>query len=194
MAQIAWREAPWPLVMTNFPSLGIAEWMCIMLKPAQLLNLPFDQQINFSRFAAILMDSIWFARNRIIHKGGSLIISQLLTTIHSRFQELLAAWSEKSSKPLPVWKPPPWNTWKINFDIASRKSFAFAAVVCRNSEGHIIFARTKRLPPYGPLVREARAALFAAQEAFLLPFHSIILEGDSLLAIEAINNGGTRGD
>lgn len=86
------------------------------------------------------------------------------------------------------------DSWKLNFDVAIRKSFAFAAVVCRNSEGHILFARTKRLPPCGPLVGEARAALFAAQEAFLLPFLPMILEGDSLLVNEAINDGGNRGD
>lgn len=83
--------------------------------------------------------------------------------------------------------PPPAH-WKINFDVAIRHSFALAVCVCRDSEGHVLFVRTKRLPPCSPLMGEAWAALYVAQEAFLLPTQGIILEGDSLLVIEAIQN------
>ncbi|KAB1207374.1 hypothetical protein CJ030_MR7G017443 [Morella rubra] len=68
------------------------------------------------------------------------------------------------------------------------------AVVCRDYEGHILFVRMKRLPPSNPLVGEAGTALFAVQEAFLLPLCPITLEGDSLLVMEAINHRASGGD
>lgn len=72
--------------------------------------------------------------------------------------------------------------------MAIRTSFSFAAAVCRDEKGHILFVFSKRFPPSSPLVGEARAALMAAQEAFHLPSSRVLLEGDSLFVIEAINN------
>ena len=60
------------------------------------------------------------------------------------------------------------------------------AVVCRNSDGLLLFAWTKRSPPDTPLVGEAKAALFAVQEARLLSYPLISFEGDNLQVCNAI--------
>ncbi|KAB1205151.1 hypothetical protein CJ030_MR7G016795 [Morella rubra] len=61
-------------------------------------------------------------------------------------------------------------------------------VVCRNAHGLVLFSWSKRLPPCGSLVGEARAALFAVREASFLSNGSFIFEGDSKLVIDAINS------
>lgn len=112
----------------------------------------------------------------------------LLHSVSSHYVELIEAWKDSSTHTIPVWQPPPRGSWKINFNVAIHKSFAFATAICRDSDGHILSVFKKRLPPSGPPVGEARAALLATQEAFFLPMKRITLEGDSLLVIDAINN------
>ncbi|KAB1213459.1 Coatomer subunit delta [Morella rubra] len=56
----------------------------------------------------------------------------------------------------------------------------------QNSNGQLLFAWTKSLPPNSPLVDEARAALFAVQEASFLSQDHVIFEGDSKTVIDAI--------
>ncbi|KAB1201363.1 hypothetical protein CJ030_MR0G003935 [Morella rubra] len=136
------------------------------------------------------MDSVWFSRNQLVHHGGNLNIIHLLWTICSRYHELICVWLEKVSNLHPVWHPPPLDSWKFNFDVAIWKSLAFTTIVYRDYEGNILFVRTKRLLL---LVGEARASLFAAQEVFLILDVPIILEGDSLLVMDSINQRG-RGD
>lgn len=104
-----------------------------------MLNLLLDQLNNFICFAAILFDSIWYFRNQIFHHGGELDISALLRLIHKRYFEIIAAWQELAPHPAPIWHSPPVNSWKINFDVAIRKTFSLAATVCRDSEGHVLF-------------------------------------------------------
>lgn len=95
-----WREAPWPLIITNILFTTTADWVRFILKPGQLLSLPFDQHLNFTRFGAILLDSIWFTRNQLLHKGGGLNIIDLLFSIRSRYVELVAAWEDKPPTPI----------------------------------------------------------------------------------------------
>lgn len=158
---------------------------------------PNHREANRKKFTIstnfIIMDSVWFSRNQLVHHGGNLNIIHLLWIICSQYHELICVWLEKVSNLHPVWHPPPLDSWKFNFDVAIRKSLAFTTIVYRDHEGNILFVRTKRLPPSGLLVGEARASLFAAQEVFLILDVPIILEGDSLLVMDSINQRG-RGD
>ncbi|KAB1213253.1 hypothetical protein CJ030_MR5G009652 [Morella rubra] len=55
------------------------------------------------------------------------------------------------------------------------------------SDGLVLFAWTKRIPPGTPLAGEARATLFAVQEAHFLSFPLIEFEGDNLHVCQALN-------
>lgn len=43
VAQILWREAPWPIIITNIPYHTTAKWLRFILKSGLLLPLPSDQ-------------------------------------------------------------------------------------------------------------------------------------------------------
>ncbi|KAB1201311.1 hypothetical protein CJ030_MR0G004314 [Morella rubra] len=97
------------------------------------------------------------------------------------------AWNSLPKPPQVKWLPPSGNFWKLNYDVAIRPSQTVIAVVCRKAVAEILFVRTKSLPPRTPLVGEAKAALFAAQEAHFLSHEFVVFEGDNLAVAQAIN-------
>ncbi|KAB1204212.1 hypothetical protein CJ030_MR8G028293 [Morella rubra] len=112
-----------------------------------------------------------------------------------RIQRLYAkhskAWtSVRPPKPI-RWVRPRGNMGKINFDAAVQNDFSLLAAVCRNYDGQILFAWTKRAPPGTPsgthLVGEAKAALFAVQEASFLNNRLVEFEGDNLQVCNALS-------
>jgi hypothetical protein len=65
-----WRESPWPLDIIRFSELPIDEWMKIILAPKDSLAIHSEQGQDFLLYAAIVMDSIWLARNKVVHLGS----------------------------------------------------------------------------------------------------------------------------
>ncbi|KAB1212350.1 hypothetical protein CJ030_MR5G025120 [Morella rubra] len=57
----------------------------------------------------------------------------------------------------------------------------------QNNAGQILFAWSKRASPGTPLVGEAKAALFAVQEASFLDYPLIEFEGDNLQVCNALS-------
>lgn len=140
----------------------------MIIHPSSALGPPVNDGHAFTLYAAILIDYAWFSRHLVIHHGTEIDIMHIHETIRKLFEEYQHSWSEKLEVTSTSWVPPPNGSWKINFDVAIRDSFSIGAAVCRDPTGSILFARTKRLPPSSPLRGEARAALFAAQEAHSL--------------------------
>lgn len=66
-----WREAPWPLNIERFNDYSISNWISFVVDKNNLSVEIRKHGRDFSLFAAIAMDSIWFARNRAIHHGES---------------------------------------------------------------------------------------------------------------------------
>ena len=62
------------------------------------------------------------------------------------------------------------------------------AAVCRDLKARVLFIWSAVHDLIDPLLAEAKAALLAVRKAFEVGFHSIVLEGDSLLVIQAIQN------
>lgn len=95
----------------------------------------------FLLFAAILFDSLWFSRNQVVHRGIQVIPHIFIEKTRSLFLEHSIAWTNMMQlEHTPRWCPPPETMWKINFDVAIRPSCSFAAVVCQNAAGNLLFA------------------------------------------------------
>lgn len=62
------------------------------------------------------------------------------------------------------------------------------AVICRDSSGQILIAKSSLGPPCDPNTREALVAFIVAQMAASLKLQSFIMEGDSQVVVLAINN------
>ena len=86
------------------------------------------------------------------------------------------------------WRPPNPPSIKINFDAAMGVERVGLAAVCRDHKAKVLFIWSAVHDLIDPLLAEAKTALLAVNKAFEAGFQSIVLEGDSLLVIQAIQN------
>jgi hypothetical protein len=77
---------------------------------------------------------------------------------------------------------------KVNFDVAVKGSFAVAAVVVSDERGEIVGAVTQKLHCFDALQGETHVALLAVRLTDSLGCIMVVLEGDALLVILAINS------
>ena len=99
----------------------------------------------------------------------------------------LQAW-KASSFGQSIWQPPPIGFMKINFDVAINSYFSVTAAVLSNTSGDIISAFTKKLLSTEVNKGESIAALTGIDLAILQGCNNLLIEGDSLVSILAINN------
>ena len=88
------------------------------------------------------------------------------------------------------WKPPNFGLYKINFDGAlfTDEGSAYLGVVIRDWEGQVIKALSEKVRHPGSVdLVEALATRRAISFAKELSIHQMLIEGDSLWVIQAIN-------
>ncbi|GLT55002.1 hypothetical protein SLA2020_281580 [Shorea laevis] len=111
------------------------------------------------------------------------LVIQIKKTIDIHHQ----AWTAKNL--ISSWNPPPIGFIKLNFDVAVRPDYMVAAVTVSDHDGSLIWATAKKIPCMDINAGEAQAALLAVETATrFYPSSSLILEGDSLTTITALNN------
>ena len=177
----------WPFNTDRFAALPISCWTKALLKPHSLLGIPKRAVFDFQLNALITMDNIWLARNKLVHKGSSPNPQAILKLIKNLVSHHIAAWKSNSDY-VDDWSPPPRGFLKANFDVAIRPNFVVAAAILRDHQEEIIAAHSQRLPYMDANQGEARAASLAVQLASSYGFPPLILEGDSLVTILAINS------
>lgn len=128
-----------------------------------------------------MIDSIWFTRNSIVHQQAILNLYDLQSSIFRRFTAHLMAWSERFSSPPCVWNPPGPGVIKLNFDTAVTHTSLVFAVVCRNSDGEVIAARSGWKIGSYPLEDEAIDCCGEYRDI-------VILEGDAQVLLSLISN------
>jgi hypothetical protein len=87
-----------------------------------------------------------------------------------------------------LWAPPPLGSYKVNFDVAIRSSLVVAAATLRNHQGVFLAVNSLKLPSMEANLGEAHAALLAVRLAVSYGCQSLVIEGDSLVTILAIND------
>jgi hypothetical protein len=148
--------------------------------------LGVDDVHNFQISALVLLDHIWMARNKLIHEGTQPNPQVILKLVKSTITHHLSAWSGVSKSML--WTPPPLGSYKVNFDVAIQPSFAVAAATLRNHQGEFLAVNSLKLPSMEANLGEAHAALLAVRLAVSFGYRSLVIEGDSLVTILAIND------
>ncbi|XP_038722072.1 uncharacterized protein LOC120014227 [Tripterygium wilfordii] len=136
---------------------------------------------------------IWRMRNQILHNNRSFKseeVGRMMTTFLADYQEAQPPnlhGSSRISQPPIKWRPPQTSVIKINFDAALRDSKVGIGVIARDAEGTHIASKTICVPgPLNPLFAESIAAKEALVFAKSLNYHDVVLEGDSLLVIKAL--------
>ena len=85
-----------------------------------------------------------------------------------------------------TWSPPLPGTTKANFDVALSLDFAVVATIISDSNDNIIGVATKKILTTDVALGEAQAALLAVYTAASCCVYSLILEGDALNVVLAI--------
>lgn len=67
IAQLLWHESSWQLAIDAMGERHIGDWIKCVLSPTMHFGIPVEEQMNFIPFAVILIDSLWFTHNKIIH-------------------------------------------------------------------------------------------------------------------------------
>lgn len=109
-----------------------------------------------------------------------------MKTVKSTIGHHLSAWQSASGEA--VWVPPPVGSYTVNFDVAIRPDFAVAAATLRDHEGAFIAVNSLKLPSMDAGLGEAHAALLAVRLAVSCGCSPLVIEGDSLVTVMAINN------
>lgn len=94
-----------------------------------------------------------------------------------------------------IWHPPPEGIVKVNFDgaLAPGRRKAGIGVVSRDHKGELMMTMSKEVKDVvDSEIIETVAAKEAIDLALMSGFHSIILEGDALSVINAINSKDTN--
>lgn len=75
------RQAPQTINLAALELQSIMEWIKIVLDPSRMLNLSRKLEHSFVLYAVIAMDSIWFARNQVVHNHVPVDPNQILLHI-----------------------------------------------------------------------------------------------------------------
>jgi ribonuclease HI len=193
-ARIVWRHSFWPLDSTKFNFSSMVDWIKLIVSPCHSLGIPTADCHKFQIFALVACDILWYYRNQAFHHGSNFEARNVSLHINKIALEHFRAWQSISSAPLENWIPPAPNWVKINFDTAIRNSFSAQAAVCRNLDGKILHLSSLISSPCTVNEGEALAAQLAISLACSLNFDRFILEGDSAVVIQALNQTSSISD
>ncbi|KAB1212032.1 hypothetical protein CJ030_MR5G017882 [Morella rubra] len=160
-------------------------------------NLPPDRQEEWNWMMlniALIIDTIWYTRNGVVHDGKEFDIWELVNSIHRRYFEHQADWEGSAGTRDCPWTLPLEGMLKINFDVAVRANEVCAAAVCRNHKGELLCVRLKKARGSAPLKSEAIAARLAFNMAAEFMDQPVVVEGDSLMLVEQVLHTDTIPD
>jgi hypothetical protein len=187
LAKALWRSSTWPLDYSSFADLSIDCWVKAILHPHEILHIPIFEVENFQLSVVIILDAIWGARNNSVHNKVTPNFQNLVIQVQKTIDIHQQAWTAKDL--IASWNPPPIGFIKINFDVAVRPNYMVAAAIISDHDGSLLWATAKKIPLMDINAGEAQAALLAVETATrFYPSSSLILEGDSLITITALNN------
>lgn len=114
---ILWRNIPWPLFSLSHAERPMADWFKLLLN-SDNMPVQFQEQWPLLMLAvAIVFDTIWYARNELVHERKTPDVAEAIQTIQRRYYEHEEAWSYREQIQL-IWQPPSAGNLKINFDVA----------------------------------------------------------------------------
>lgn len=145
------RESFWPIIINNLSFTSIAAFIkWIVCSKRAFLHSPVEHR-NYVLHAAIVLDSIWYAWNSVIHQDWFVTMHELIGSVKRRYLDHLQAWSDIRVPVCSGWLPPAEGRWKCNVDVAVRVPFSALAVSFRDHLGSLCMTNTERLSCQDPL-------------------------------------------
>ncbi|XP_060673264.1 uncharacterized protein LOC132803768 [Ziziphus jujuba] len=145
-------------------------------------------------FSCILLEHIWWIRNRVMHGKDIESLEFSMQTITIRFNEIKDSISHdlmgrptvSSINSRQGWSRPTVGTFKINTDAALSKRGSCLAMVVRNAAGNILHIRSFKSVIDIPDAAEMEAILKALQVAYSYGWSNICLESDASAVIDSL--------
>lgn len=97
-------------------------WFNIILNADRILNLQSSDLNAFALNAAIIMDVIWEACNKVVHHSQPVVDKDLISDCHGRYGEHLKAWLLVDREAGRRWQPSSPGCLKINLDVFIRSN------------------------------------------------------------------------
>ncbi|KAK9284386.1 hypothetical protein L1049_023557 [Liquidambar formosana] len=98
-SKLLWMGSRWSLRMDAFSHLSLMDWLYIIPINGSGLHLAKDDALHFLHFAAVLMDMVWFSRNKLVFDKVDTDPKELLLTIERLSLEHLKAKNGVSRPP-----------------------------------------------------------------------------------------------
>ncbi|KAG8484135.1 hypothetical protein CXB51_022932 [Gossypium anomalum] len=170
----------WPNSITNS---NFKEWLSWVLE---------SSDSNKKYVIAIAIWALWFARNKYVHKNKMQSAEEIVTFIRSfdlEYRGCALNLKHLKLRSMIKWMPPPQGWVKINVDawISVNKNRAVSGFIIRNDEGLIMGSGFKgHHLTWSVVIAEALAVLHRLQFALEMRFTKVILESDSRLIVQNI--------
>lgn len=149
---------------------------------------------------AVIARKIWLRRNTVVYGGvfshPNVLIQEAVSSLNEyREANTMEAMVVLNREPvIPIkWQAPPPGVYKVNWDVAidSTNRRMGIGIIVRDSLGRVEAARSQTIcAVQEPVFAEAQGALCAAEFSRDLGLQSIILEGDSIQVVNALQGTG----
>ncbi|KAB1223742.1 hypothetical protein CJ030_MR2G016673 [Morella rubra] len=181
VARVLWGEAVWPLDAYHLQGDNIQSIIRMLSQPRRFLHIDKEMQCDFSLSAAIVVDTIWFGRNRVVHQGMDVNIRDFIIMVHRRFLEHSQTWRISAMFGCKVWCPPSCGQLKCNVDVALRGGVAVLAACFRDSGDSLCRLYTEQFPSINSLLGESSSLVAAINIASNMDWDKVDFEFDCQL-------------
>lgn len=159
--------------------------------PAELIStiLNADRDFNiekgsFKAFAmnvAIVLDCLWYSRNKLIHEAIPVDTRVLIEMIKRRYAKHANAWFQVGQVVRLRWKPPSSGWLIVNSNVAIRPNGSYIAISVKDSLNSLYMLYMERFAAMNPLVGEAVALVKAFSVARHCQWKPVEFKCDSLV-------------
>lgn len=171
-----------------FVHAPLQDWFSFILEPC---NLPQHCRADwqfFILYIAVVLDSIWFVRNLVVHHNQEVALQNTIDLILRRYDEQVYAWHSHKVCSLPRWLPPAPNVVSITGDVAVYSGGLTYAVFSRDDKGTILEARCGSGAGNSPLKGKAIAIRLGVILAEEKNWEAVVFQSDARVLMDQISN------
>ena len=91
VARGLWLQSTWPVDVLILPPHTLTSFTRLFLQPHRLLNVPREDARYVALNVALVVDSLWFWRNKVVHQNEEVVLVYLIRFFHRRYSAHLLA-------------------------------------------------------------------------------------------------------
>ncbi|KAL3650832.1 hypothetical protein CASFOL_007235 [Castilleja foliolosa] len=170
--------------------MSINGWLSLLFLDNSFNFPSCSMKAEFINFTVVLLDHVWFTRNKIAHGSHIPSIKNMIahvSRIANSHWVSLAKNGQISNSPSRPWIAPPPGWITVNVDAAFADGLAYSGVVFRDSNGSVFFSAAYRHHCLDATTAESLAIADACNELVKKKLKLVCVESDCVLAISFLN-------